>query len=327
MNIPLTMAMTRYDHVHGIATGEVRVTGVDLTVLELPPPEIFARFVAQREWHISELSLAKYVALRASGDTSLTAIPVFPSRAFRHSAIFVRGDGPTRPQDLAGLRIGVPEWAQTAAVYTRSLLQHEWGVDLADVSWVQAGLNQPGRVEKVALRLPAGVTVTQMPDRSLNDLLLSGEIDAIISAHPPTGAVGHGAPITRMRAGSLEIERDYHLRTGIFPIMHVVALRSDVADEHPWLAANLLTAFETAKQQSLARIEDIGVSRFPVPWLGYHLGAVVDAMGADPWPYGVEANRTTLEAFVGFCVEQGVAERSIALEELFAPQVLGRVRL
>jgi 4,5-dihydroxyphthalate decarboxylase len=327
MNIPLTMAMTRYDHVIDIATGDVGVTGVDLTVLELPPPEIFARFVAQREWHISELSLAKYVALRASGDTSLTAIPVFPSRSFRHSAIFVRSDGPTRPEDLAGLRIGVPEWAQTAAVYTRSLLAHEWGIDLADVHWVQAGLNQPGRAEKVSLRLPEGVTVTREPERSLNELLIAGEIDAIISAHPPTGATGPGAPIVRMRAGSLEIERDYHRRTGIFPIMHVVALRSDVASDYPWLAANLLTAFESAKKRSLARSEDIGVSRFPVPWLGYHLDAVREAMGDDPWPYGVEANRTTLEAFVGFCVEQGVAERAIPLEELFAPEVLGRVRL
>jgi len=327
MTVPLAMAMTGYDHVLDLARGDVAVKGVDLTVLELPAPEIFARFVAHREWHISELSLAKYVALRAAGDDSLTAIPVFPSRSFRHAALFVRRGGSSVPQQLAGLRVGVPEWAQTAAVYTRALMQHEWGVDLGSIEWVQAGLNQAGRREKVALQLPDGIQITTRSDRSLNELLMAGEIDAIISAHRPDGARGPDAPLVRMRTGSFEIEREYVQRTGIFPIMHIVAIRSDVASDHPWLAANLLAAFEESKRRSLARIADRGVSRYPVPWLDYHLEQVVETLGTDPWPYGVESNRTTLEAFVAFCVEQGIAQAAIEIDDLFAREVLERVRL
>jgi 4,5-dihydroxyphthalate decarboxylase len=327
MNAAITMAMTGYDHVLDIARGRVEVTGVDLTYLELPAPEIFARFVANREWQVSELSLAKYVALRASGDDSLTAIPVFPSRSWRHSALFVDVDGPRHPSDLAGKRIGVPEWAQTAAVWTRALLQHEWGVDLRGVSWVQAGLDQSGRREKVALRLPDGVSVTPMPGYSLDELLVAGEIDAILSAHAPASSRQPGSRIVRMATGGMDAEREYTTRTGIFPIMHIVAIRADVAAQFPWLAGNLMSSFEQSKANSLARLRELGVSRYPVPWLGAHLDEIRDVFGADPWPYGVDANRATLEAFVEYCAEQGVAETAIPIDQLFAQQVLDRVRI
>jgi 4,5-dihydroxyphthalate decarboxylase len=305
----------------------VRVTGAELTVLELSPPEIFARFVPHREWHISELSLAKYVALRASGDTSLTAIPVFTSRSWRHSAIFVRADGPQHPRDLVGTRIGVPEWAQTAAVWTRALLKDEWNVDLRSVSWVQAGLDGAGRKEKVGLRLPQGIEVTPCPDRTLDDMLQHGEIDAIISAHPPASARRTPARTIRMPVGGQEAEQAYARRSGVFPIMHLVAIRSDVNAEHTWLAANLLSAFTEAKRRSLARITDRGVSRYPVPWLGDHLAALESLFGRDPWPYGLAANRTTLESFISACVDQGVAQRAIDASELFAATALEHLSL
>ncbi|MGH9103839.1 MAG: 4,5-dihydroxyphthalate decarboxylase, partial [Acidimicrobiales bacterium] len=184
-DLELTLAISDYDHVRDLTSGAVRPEGIELTCLDLPIEEIFFRFINYREWHLSEMSFAKYLSIRASGDTSLSAIPVFPSRVCRHSSIFVRPDGPSAPKELAGARIGLPEWSQTAAVYSRSLLVHEWGIPLSEVEWFQAGVNQPGRTEKVALHLPEGVRLTQVPDRCLDEMLHAGEIDAMFSAHPP----------------------------------------------------------------------------------------------------------------------------------------------
>jgi 4,5-dihydroxyphthalate decarboxylase len=327
MALQLTMAMSGYDHVRDLATGTVRVEGAEITALTLPLEEIFYRFLRYREWHVSELSLAKYVALRASGDDSLQAIPVFPSRMGRHSSIFVRPDGPREPAELKGARIGLPEWAQTAAVYTRSLLVHEWGIPLRDVHWVQAGVNQPGRREKVELHLPEGVTLTQEPERSLDEMLLAGDLDAVFSAHPPASFERGDPRMTRLFPDYEPVEREYVARTGIFPIMHVVVIRADVLDRDPWVAGNLLTAFTAAKDASLARLAEMTASRVPLPWLPGRVAEARALLGPDPWPYGVEANRVTLDAFTRYAHEQGVAARRMAPDELFAPQVLGQYRI
>jgi 4,5-dihydroxyphthalate decarboxylase len=327
MTLRLTMAVSGYDHIRDLATGAVRVEGVELSTLQLPLEEIFYRFLRYREWHVSELSLAKYVALRASCDDSLRAIPVFPSRVARHSSIFVRPDGPKVPADLAGARIGVPEWAQTAAVYTRSLLVHEWGIPLRDVRWFQAGVNQPGRQEKVELHLPEGVTLTREPARSLDEMLHAGDLDAVFSAHPPASFERGDPGITRLFPDYEPVEREYVARTGIFPIMHVMVIRSDVLDRDPWIAQNLLTAFTAAKDASLARLAEMTASRFPLPWAPERLADIRALLGPDPWPYGVEANRVTLAAFTRAAHEQGVAARRLEPDELFAPQVLGQVRV
>lgn len=325
--LPLTMAMSGYDHVLDLETGAVGVEGVDLTVLRLQVEEIFFRFLRYREWHVSELSFAKYTALRAAGDTSLIAIPVFPSRVCRHSSIYVRPDGPSDPKELAGARIGVPEWAQTASVYSRALLQHEWGVDLRDVRWFQAGVNTPGRAEKVALHLPEGISLTPVPDRCLDDMLRDGELDAVLSAHPPE-SFERGAPhIVRLFPDYRPIEREYVERTGVLPIMHITVLRGDVHESAPWVAANLLSAFEEAKRRSLARLSEMTASRVPLPWVPEMVEDMRRLVGPDPWPYGVEPNRPTLEAFTRWAHEQGVASRRLEPEELFAPETLDRVKV
>ncbi|HLW44814.1 MAG TPA: hypothetical protein VKR78_01260 [Acidimicrobiales bacterium] len=325
--LSLTLAQSGYDHFRDLETGAVPVEGVDLTVLTLPVEEVFFRFLRYREWHVSELSFAKYLALRASGDVSLTAIPVFPSRVCRHSSIFVRPDGPSSPKELAGGRIGVPEWAQTASVYTRALLQHEWGIPLQDVSWYQAGVNTPGRAEKVPLHLPEGVSLTPAPDRCLDDMLRDGELDAIFSAHPPE-SFDRGEPhIVRLFPDYRPVEREYVARTGVFPIMHVTVVRSDVLDEAPWVAANLYTAFCEAKRRSVARLSEITASRLPLAWVPNLVDEMRELLGGDPFPYGVEENRTTLEAFTRWAFEQGVASRLVEPEELFAPQVLDRYKV
>ena len=206
--VPLTLAIHDYDHVRDLASGAVGVEGVALRCLHYPVEEIFFRFTRFREWDASELSLAKYCSLRAAGDRSLIAIPVFSSRAFRHSAIFVRADGPVDdPAALAGARIGVPEWTQTATVYGRGILAHEYGLALEEISWVQAGTNEPGRVEGVAVELPPGISLTAMPDATLDAMLLAGELDAVIAAHPPR-SFGDGGPIVRLFSDYRAVEEE-----------------------------------------------------------------------------------------------------------------------
>jgi 4,5-dihydroxyphthalate decarboxylase len=326
--LPLTLALNHYDHTADLANGRVPVEGVDLNVLTLRVEEIFFRFIVHRDFDVSEVSLAKYASMIAQGDTSLIAIPVFPSRVPRHSSIYVRSDGPIKaPADLAGRRIGLPEWAQTAAVYSRGLLAHQYGIDLAGIDWVQAGVDQPGRIEKVKLSLPGGLRVTPAPDKTLNDMLLSGEIDAALTAGPPQ-CVREGNPaIRRLFENPLEAETAYVRETGIFPIMHTVAMRREVFDRRPWVAMNLFTAFEEAKRRSVERALFSGASAFPIPWFYEHARRAQELLGGDLWPYGIEKNRVTLEAFLQYAHEQGVCARKLAPEDLFAKQVQSAYRV
>jgi 4,5-dihydroxyphthalate decarboxylase len=318
--LELAVALQEYDHVRDLVSGAIRTPGLRLNFLNMPVPEMFGRFVAHREWEVSELGLGKYTALKAAGDESLTAIPVFPARCFRHGAFYVPGDSKLeRLEELAGLRVGIPEWAQTAVTYARGILMHDAGVDLASIHWIQAGVNEPGRREKVALRLPDGVRVTPAPEDSLNDLLVGGRLDAVISAQAPTAFLADGGPLRRLLADPVTAEREYYAQTGIFPIMHTVAIKQELVHEHRWLPGNLVAAFEHAKKRSLARARDEMISRYPVPSISTLAGQAAEMYGDDFWPYGIEANRRTLEAFLHFAYEQGVAERLLDPEELFAP--------
>jgi len=323
--LPITLAIGDYDHTRDVATGQVPVHGVNLNVLTLRPEEMFFRFTFFREWEVSEMSMGKYVSLRSQNDQSIAAIPVFPSRAFRHSMLYVRDGGKiTQPGQLKGVRVGVPEWAQTAVIYMRGYLHHQAGVPLDSVEWVQAGVNEAGRVEKVELRLPRGVKLRAEPTRSLNDMLLAGDIDAALSARPPR-AFGQG--IRRLFPDYEPVEAAYFKETGIFPIMHVIAMKSDVLQRHPWLAMNLYKAFEEAKHRSMERLSDITAAHAPLAWLPSYAERMKTLFGEDFWPYGLDPNRTTLQAFVDFAHEQGVCHRRLELEELFPEQVLASFRV
>ena len=323
--LPLALAVNDYDHVRDLASGVVGVEGVALNCMHYPVEEIFFRFTKFREWDASELSLAKYCSLRAAGDDSLVAVPVFISRAFRHSAIFVRDDGPVdHPAELSGGQIGIPEWTQTATIYARAILEHEFGVGLRDVTWIQAGTNEPGRTEGVAVAPPAGVTVIARPDDTLNDLLIAGEVDAVIAAHPPIDFLRETGRIVRLFSNYRDLEEDWYRRTGVFPIMHVLTLRAEFHERHPWVAMNLVTAFEAAKRRSLDRMLDFGAPRIPVPWAAANNERARALIGDDPWPWGIEPNRTTLNAFLDWAVEQGVCAKRLEIEDLFVPEVQDR---
>lgn len=312
MKLPLTLAISPYDHVR-----DLRAQGIDLTVLELAIEEIFYRFTRWREFDVSEMSFGKVVSLLSQPAADIVPIPVFPSRVFRHSAIYT--SKLKSPKELEGKRVGIPEWAQTAGIYVRGLLQHEYSVDLARIEWVQAGVREPGRVEKVALSLPSGVRIAAAPDKTLAGMLASGELDAVISARDPGGS--------RLFPNYLEVEEAYFRKTRIFPIMHVVVLRREVYERDRWVAMNLFKAFEDAKRVAEARITEIGLSHIPMPWLAEHARRWRDTAGAEPWPYGIDANRPTLEAFLQYAHEQGVATRRLRVEELFAPETLERAKI
>jgi 4,5-dihydroxyphthalate decarboxylase len=326
--VSITLGIHDYDHVRDLVSGAVPVQGARVACLQFEVEELFFRFPRFREWDVSELSLAKYASLRAAGDDSLVGIPVFTSRAFRHSAIFIRDDGPADdPSALRGGRIGVPEWTQTATVYARGVLQHEFGVGLGDVTWVQAGTNEPGRTEGVAVTPPQGVTVEPIPDRTLNDMLLEGDIDALIAAHPPTDFKRDNGGIRRLFTDFRAVEEASYRATGVFPIMHLIVLKAELHERHRWLAANLMSAFERAKAMSVTRARDYNAPSFPVPWGPANVQRAEQIFGPDFWPYGVEPNRTTLEAFLGLAAEQGVCSRPLAVDELFPPEVLGSYKI
>jgi 4,5-dihydroxyphthalate decarboxylase len=326
--LPLVLAISEYDHVRDLISGRVVPEGMRLICLNLPIEEIFHRFIINREWDVSEMSMAKYVSLISQNDTSLSAIPVFPSRVFRHSSLYVRRDGPVRaPADLVGRRVGVPEWAQTAAVYSRGFLTHQYDIDLASIEWVQAGVDQPGRNEKVRLRLPEGITLAPVMDATLSDMLRDGRLDAVLSARPPRCFQEKHPSIRRLFENFLEVEAAYYDETGIFPIMHVIAIRREVLERHPWAAMNLFKAFDEAKNRSLERALDVTASRFPIPWSNVHAQRAQSRFGRDYWPYGIDDNRPTLDAFLQYAYEQGVCHRRLAVEELFPKQMQTTVKV
>ena len=318
----LSFAASDYDHVRDLTTGVVQAEGIDLNCLTLTIEETFFRFTKFREWDVSEMSMGKYVALKSLDDDSLTAIPVFPSRVFRQSSLFVRADSPIKDAaGLAGKRVGIPEWAQTASIYTRGWLVHQVGIPLTDIEWVQAGVNQPGREEKVELRLPEGVRYRPEPGRALTEMLLAGDIDAVMAAHPPAPFEHGSGEIVQIYPNYREVEEAYYRATGIFPIMHVIAIRGDVFRANRWIAMNLLKAFEQAKNNSTIRAQELTATRFPFAWC-YQAAAQARALfGDDFFPYGIDANRTTLEAFLQYGFEQGVCHRQVAVEELFPQEV------
>jgi 4,5-dihydroxyphthalate decarboxylase len=323
---PFALAIGDYAHVAALADGRVRVEGMELRVLRLSAEQVIQRTMEHQEWEIAEFSFAQYVALRASGDRSLIAIPVFPSRVFRHGSIFVRADGPHEPGALAGGRIGVPEWVQTAGVWTRGILHEQYRLDLRSITWIQAGLNQPGRKEAAPIALPPGISCHAMPAATLTGMLDEGEIDAIITARPPASFADGSGRVRRLISDFPAVELAWWRATGIFPIMHVVVLRRDAYEEARWIAQGLVSAFTEAKRRSLTLLADSTFSHVPLPWIPDRLAELTDEE-TEWWPYGIEPNRPTLTTFLRYCRDQGVAPPGLEIEDLFAPETLTEVRV
>ncbi len=321
--VRLSIALHDYDHVHDLTSGQVRPQGITLVPLTMRPHEMFWRFMTHKEWEVSEMSLGGYCSAVAAGDTDMVGIPVFPSRVFRQSSVYIRSDGSiAKPEDLAGKRVGVPEWGMTAVIYVRGWLMHQVGIALADIDWVQAGVNQPGRVEKIEFDLPEGVRCEMIADRSLSEMLLAGDLDAIFTAAPPAPFINGDPGIKRLYPEFRAVEEAYFHDTGIYPIMHTLAIRREVYDQYPWVALSLYNAFEEAKRRSVQRIMAPG-SQIAIPWAfdeAARLGKTFFGDG-EYWPYGIAPNRVTLDAFLQYCHEQAVTRRRLQPEELFVKEI------
>jgi 4,5-dihydroxyphthalate decarboxylase len=314
---PLVVAVGDYDHTRDLFTGRVAIDRVAARCVPVDTPEeLFSRFLDDGDFDAAELSLAVCAILRGRGDRSVVPIPIFPARSFRHSAIYVGADGPTSAQELAGTRIGIPVWAQTAGVYVRGMLTSRYGVRLEEIRWIQAGVDVPGRREPVTVDY-GRFDVRSAPDRSLDELLLAGEVDAVISARPPA-SIERGDPrVRRLFDDPIAEEAAYFRDTGVFPIMHALVVRRAALEREPQAPAALLAAFDDARRRSMARVAATTVPGVPLPWAATHARLTRTQLGDDWWPYGVEANRPTLEAFLRFAAEQGLTARRLAVAELF----------
>jgi 4,5-dihydroxyphthalate decarboxylase len=330
-NLRLTAATGDYDQTRDLALQRVRAVGIDLTILNYDVEEIFFRFHDRLEWDVSELSMGMYTSAISRGDNRFIAIPVFPSRYFRHSGIYVRPDGKiSKPEQLAGKRVGFPQWSQTAGIYVRGYLKETVGLDLTSIDWVQAGVNDPGREEPSTLKLPKGIKIRSVADRSLNDLLIAGNIDAIISARAPNSFQRGTGEIIRLFPDYRPVEEDYFRQTQIFPIMHTIAIRRDVYEANRWIARNLFKAFEEAKDRSVARMLDATAAHVPLPWsldLAERAGRDLVFKKGGFWPYGVKDNMPTLEAFLRFTFDQGTTHRKLTIEDIFAEEALAEIRV
>lgn len=319
-DIRLTIALNDYEHVRDFRLGEIHAPGIRPIWLIMDFHEIFARFLANREWEVSELSFAKFIAEATRPDPKITGIPVFLRQSFRFSFIFVnRKKGIKDPKDLRGRKIGIPEWAQTANLYTRGWLQDEIGTPLTEIDWYQAGTDEAGRDEKVEVQLPAGLRLTSVRNRTLNDMLVSGELDCVMAA-TPSRSFGTHPDVVRLFPDSRAVDESYHARTGVYPITHILAIRKPILQQHPWIARNLYNAFNQAKQRSQKRI--LRGLDFPVPWLAEHAALMQQKFGADFFPHGIEENRPTLELFLRYAYEQGIAHKRVRPKEIFPEGIM-----
>jgi 4,5-dihydroxyphthalate decarboxylase len=323
-DLHLTLACWDYDRTRALADGRIRPEGIDLTYIPMEMPESFFRMLHFGEFDASEMSLGWYTRTVFSDPRPFVALPVFPSRMFRHSCIYVHdGSGIDAPSDLAGRTVGCPEYGMTAAVWIKGILGDHYGVAVDSVRYRTGGLDQPGRRE-APLDLPAGIEMEHIgDDRTLSDMLEAGEIDALYSAHMPPCFAAGSPNVRRLFDDYATEERAFLERTGIFPIMHTVVVRADVLARQPWVAQSLRKAFDAAKDLAVHDLYEAAALKTSLPWALAEAERCRTLFGtADFWPYGLEPNRTTLETFLRYCHEQGLTPRRLSPEELFPPSTL-----
>lgn len=326
-DVTITFGCWNYDRMLPIIDGRVGVEGCTVAPIVLKTEQLFPRAFQRQEFDVSELSISSYMLQVTRGDCGYVAIPVFPSRAFRHACIYVRADrGITEPKQLEGKTVGVPEFQMTLALWLRGMLQDSYGVDFRKIRYRTGGTNQPGRKERLPLKLPGHMDVQPIPEgRCLNDLLVSGEIDAVMAPQPPTAFTAGSPLVRRLFPDVAEVERAYYRETGFFPIMHVVGIRRALVEKHPWLPAAVFKACVAAKRMAMTELDAIArgnANRITLPWFAAEWEATRALMGDDFWSYGLPANRKELEALIRYSREQYLSERDLAVDELFEPSTL-----
>jgi len=322
-HLHLTLACEDYDRTRRLKDGIIKPEGIELNYLVMSVEEIFWRMMKYEEFDVSELSMGAFLTAAARGHRPFIAIPVFPSRTFRHRCLFVNsGAGIERPQDLRGKRMGVPEYSMTAAVWLRGLFQHEYSIAPEEIHWIQAGEENPGRKDRIDFEMPAGVRLDSIGDRTLNQMIDSGEIDAMMSPRMPTCFLEGSPRVRRLFANYKQAEMNYFRKTGLFPIMHVIVIKRSLYDEAPWVAHTLSKAFCDEKDLCMRELYDTNILRVSLPWTSAEYEETRDLMTADYWPYGLEPNRMNLETLHGYLYEQGLIQQKLNLDDLFARETL-----
>ena len=325
--LKLSVAVGPYDRTRALIDGSVQIDGVDPVCMTLSPEEIFFRALRHAEFDICELSLSSFTVKTAQGGGPYVGVPAFVSRMFRHTSIYVRTDRIRKPEDLKGKKVGLPEYQLTANVWARAILEDDYGVKPSDIHWIRGGIEDADRPEKISITLPKDVKLENgPPGKSISALLAEGAIDGFIAPRPPS--VPKGTPhIGWLFPDPVAAARDYYKRSGAFPIMHLVGVRRDLADAHPWLPGAVFKAFEQAKAAALAQLSDTSATKVTLPFVEERLAEARALMGEDFWSYGLEPNRKTLETFLKHHHAQGLSSRLVKPEELFHPGTLETFKL
>ncbi len=322
-NLLITLACEDYDRTRPLKDGRIKPEGIELNYLAMPVEEIFWRMMKHEEFDASELSMGAFLTAAARGRRPFVGIPVFPSRTFRHRCIFVHSAAAIeKPEDLRGKRVGVPEYSMTAAVWLRGLFEHEYGVAPREIHWIQAGEEQPGRKDRVDFEMPPGIRLESRSDRTLNEMIESGEIDAMMSPRMPTCFLENSSRVRRLFPHYKQVEMDYFRRTGLFPIMHVIVIKRSIYEQERWVAQELYKSFCAAKDLCMKELYETNILRISLPWTSVEYEQTRDLMTADYWPYGLEPNRNNLETLHGYLFEQGLIKQKLNLNELFAPETV-----
>ena len=318
--LQLSVAMGDYDRNRALFDGRVQIDGCDPVYMLLSPEEMFFRAMRSRDFDITELSFSSYLVKHSRGECPYIAVPVFLSRAFRHTSIYVRKDRVKKPEDLKGKKIGIPEYQLTAIVWARSILQDDYGIAPEDVVWVRGGIDTPGRPEKIKLDLPAGVRIESAPENmTISEMLDRGDLDGFIAPRPPSGAAASNPNVGWLFDDPTTVAKDYYRRTGIFPIMHVVGIRKELAEKNRWLPGAVYKAFSESKTKALELLADTSATKVTLPFVEEQLKSAKETLGQDFWSYGVAPNRKTLEAFTRHHHAQGLSSRLVNVDELFDP--------
>ncbi len=327
--IPIILACGDYDRTRAIKDGRVEVEGCAVTYLPIEPEEVFHRAFKHQEFDACELSFSSYLRTVDAGTSPYIGIPAFVSRLFRHSAVYIRTDrGINRPSDLKGKLIGLPEYQITAVVWLRGIMQDEYGVKPTDIRWRQGGIEVPGRTERTPLKPIPGLELESIPpDKTLSSMLERGELDALYSARAPSCFLKGAPNIGRLFPNYREVEKAYYKKTGMFPIMHLVGIKREFVERHPWLPASLYKAFVEAKAYAMREVREINALPVTLPWLVAEAEETAQLMGEDFWRYGAKENAKEIEALTRYSYEQGLVKRKLSMEDLFATSTIDVSRI
>ena len=318
--LQLSLAIGPYDRTRALADGSVQIDGVDPICMALSPEEIFFRAFRHAEFDICELSLSSFTVKTAQGNCPYVGVPAFVSRTFRHTSIYVRKDRIKKPEDLKGKKVGVPEYQLTACVWARAILEDDFGVKPSDITWVRGPIADASRPEKISIKLPKDVHLEDAPaGMTISQLLAEGKIDGFIAPRAPALDLREHPNIGWLFPDPTAAAKDYYKRSGIFPIMHLLGVRRELVEQHTWLPAALLKAFEGAKAAALGLINDTSATKVTLPFVEENLKAARELMGEDFWPYGVAPNRKTLETFLRRHHGEGLSSRLVSVDEMFHP--------